>query len=684
MYSVTNDEAQTRSFARVKWWPDFAILSIVCGLFLFSHIGAVSFLDPDEGMYGSIAREMAEDGDWITPHFNGVRYLAKPPLQFWLSAATMAVFGPSEWSVRLWSALPAFGVVLLIWRIGANLYGQSAGLIAGIVFATSVGAFAYTRVSMPDFLLIFALTLTMYGFIRYQGLAVESQSLGDEVNHHSSMSFHSLIFWLGMALGVLSKGLIGVILPIIILGFYLLLGATSSQLAKFTFGPRRIGISQLVFPYSLFARPAGLLLFLGVAVPWHVVAALKNEGFFQYYILDNQLFRFFNSRGFIEDDVPMGTFAFLAVTLLWFFPWSLFLPAAIREVIPKGSTAIFPAGGGQSVIHDSKKLSVNKELANEASRVLIGAWALGVLLFFALSRSKLEYYGLPAFPALSIMVGAAWSRALRGTSNRTAEAPNAESNLFGAPSERGVHLEGLRWCLRGGAVACGVVGLSLLIAGNLLEPQTVMAGFGQLNGYYRILVDQGVDLPNSFLTPYFDYLGGVGMALVVGVPLSYFLFSRNRLISFVVLVVISGAIAWQSHRLNFVLELHQSTLPISQALLARVGPGDRIVHEGSLDYSAGIPFYTGRQVSVLNGNRGVLDFGSRYEDVHHLFLDNAEFRRLWEGSQRIFLVKGFQIRESILDHLPSDKLVLLGRYGSHSLYVNQQIAIGKRNTASKN
>jgi len=685
MYSVTNDETLTRSFPRVKWWPDLAILTIVCGLFLFSHLGAVSFLDPDEGMYGSIAREMLEEGDWITPHFNGVRYLAKPPLQFWLSALTIAAFGPSEWSVRLWSALPAFGVVLLIWRMGANLYGQSAGLIAGIVFATSVGTFVYTRVTMPDFLLIFALTLTMFGFIRCQALSVERQWPSDGVSHHYSTTFYSMIFWLGMALGVLSKGLLGVILPMIIIGLYLLLGATSSHWAKMTRGAQLIGISRLVIPSSLFTKPAGFLLFVGITVPWHVVAALKNEGFFQYYILDNQLLRFFNSRGYIEDDVPMGTFAFLVVTFVGFFPWSVFLPAAIREVIPSWSTPSSPAGGSQSLIDDSKKLAVNKELVNDASRLLICAWALGILLFFALSRSKLEYYGLPAFPALSIMVGAAWARALQGNRHKTAEAssPGADWN-HGPSAERGVFLEGLRWCLGGGAVVCVLVGLSLLIVGSLLEPQAVIAGFGQLNGYYRTLVDQGVDLPNSFLTPFFDYLGGVGMALVVGLPMSYFLFSRNRLISFVVLVGISGAIAWQSHRLNFVLESYQSTLPISQGLLARVGPGDRIVHEGSLDYSAGIPFYTGRQVLLLNGKRGVLDFGSRYEDVHHLFLNNVEFRRLWKGNQRVFLVTGLQVRHSILEHLPSDKLFLLGRYGSHSLYVNQQIEIAKRNTASKN
>jgi len=233
-------------------------------------------------------------------------------------------------------------------------------------------------------------------------------------------------------------------------------------------------------------------------------------------------------------------------------------------------------------------------------------------------------------------------------------------------------------------VACVLVGLSFLIAGSLVEPQILIAGFGQLNGYYRTLVDQDIDLPINSIRPFFNFLGGVGMALVVGFPLSYFLFSRNRLMSFVVLVVISGAIAWQVHWLNFVLESHQSTLPISQGLLARIAPGDRIVHEGSLDYSAGLPFYTGHQVSILNGTRGALEFGSRYHEAQHLFLDNVAFRRLWEGNQRVFLVTGFQVRESIVDYLPSDKLFLLGRFGSRSLYVNQEIAIGKRYTASGN
>ena len=161
-----NSNSRITSIPKGNWWIELSILVVVGGLFLFSSLGATSFLDPDEGMYGSIAREMAEEGDWITPRFNGVRYLNKPPLQFWLSALTYSLFGPSEWGVRLWSALPAFGTGLLIWRMGGWLYGGSGGLLGAVVFLTSVGVFRYVRVAATDFLLVFSITLTIFGFLK--------------------------------------------------------------------------------------------------------------------------------------------------------------------------------------------------------------------------------------------------------------------------------------------------------------------------------------------------------------------------------------------------------------------------------------------------------------------------------------------------------------------------------------
>src|SRR3990172_5721055 len=259
----------TTSAGERRLWGSLSLVVVLW--FLFWGIGSVSFLDPDEGMYGSIAREMAETGDWITPRFNGVRYLEKPPLHFWLSALTTYWFGPSEWGVRLWSALPALGVALLIWHLGELLYGGRAGLLSALVFVSSVGVFRYVRVAATDFLLVFSITLAIYGFVR----AALSQS-------PRTARRWSVVFWLGMALGVLSKGLVGLIFPLLIVGLFVLASAsrqtsnvkretardTTAHDSRFTIHDSRLTIYR-----SLFANVPGILLFLALTLPWHLLAA---------------------------------------------------------------------------------------------------------------------------------------------------------------------------------------------------------------------------------------------------------------------------------------------------------------------------------------------------------------------------------------------------------------------------
>src|SRR5437660_8850629 len=125
------------------------ILLALSLLFFLPKLG-MPFLDPDEGLYASIPHEMLSDGDWAIPHINGVPYLEKPPLYFWLTAFTFALFGYSEWAVRLWSALATLGAVLLTWRIGLHLYGRRAGLLAGLVLTTVVGNGLYVRKASTD------------------------------------------------------------------------------------------------------------------------------------------------------------------------------------------------------------------------------------------------------------------------------------------------------------------------------------------------------------------------------------------------------------------------------------------------------------------------------------------------------------------------------------------------------
>src|SRR2546428_6859373 len=183
------------------------ILLALSLLLFFVKLG-LPFLDPDEGLYATIAHEMLSRGDWIIPHMNGLPYLEKPPLYFWLTALTFQLFGPSEWATRLWSAMSALGTVLLTWRIGRRLYGRSAGLLAGVVVATVVGNALYVRRASTDQLFVLCLTLAIYGFLR-------------DAERPDRGRARFLLLYLGAALGVLAKGFLGVGFPVLIMGLRL-------------------------------------------------------------------------------------------------------------------------------------------------------------------------------------------------------------------------------------------------------------------------------------------------------------------------------------------------------------------------------------------------------------------------------------------------------------------------------
>lgn len=628
-----------------KWIRELLFIFAVASPFLFTGLGSIDLLDPDEGMYGAIAREMAEGGDWITPHFNGVRYLEKPPLYFWLTASITAIFGPSEWAVRLGSALPALGTAVLTWEIGRLLYGGAAGLFSAIIFLTGAGVFRYARVAATDFLLVFSITLAIYGFIK-SALVVNRESL--IVNsawvkglggtfHFSLFTVYVVLFWLGMALGVLSKGLIGLVLPLLIVGVFI---AANSKWRIANGGEGGL----FTIYYSLFANPVGILLFLLIVLPWHFLAAWENPGFFEFYILDNQILRFLNSRSFIEDDVPVTTFTFLLLVPIWFFPWSLFLPAAWRQGFPRMASGDFQV---------------------ERLRLLVGLWALVVLIFFSLSSSKLEHYFLPAVPPLSLMVGGLWGEAV----SRHSSMVNGYRSLEGA---NGQWLVTMRRWLGLGAAGCAVVGLALIFFSSYLTPQALLAGLAELNVYYRILSAQGSPFPFASISPFVHLLQGLGAVLLLGLPLAFLLFRLHMpKASFAALLCVAGVIAALVFRLLLVIEPHHSAKAVALALKAQAHPGDAIVHEGPLEYTAGLPFYTGRPISLLNGKRGDLDFGSRYEEARHLFLDREQFARLWTGRKRVFLVTRYQKQESVLRHLPEGKIFLIGQFGSRWLYTNQ-------------
>jgi len=590
------------------------LLVLVCSAFSLSGLFLTSLHDPEQGMYGDIAATMAAGGEWVTPRFNGVAFLNKPPLVFWLTGLSMLVLGSSDWVVRLWSALPVLLTAMLIWNMGERLYGHYAGVAAAVIFASNLAVLLYARVPATDFLLVLWLTLAMFAFVK--------------VVLSPDARWFVLLFYGAAGLAVLTKGLLGLLLPLMILmGFYGVLLAW-----------RRVpeGLKRHVnasFRTLFFSGPAlwGWLLFASLVVPWHVMAELRNPGFFDYHVIDNQMGRFFATRVFVEDDVSSTMVSFLVVSLLLFFPWSVFLPAALRVGFPQLN----------------QDCSLTRCLGS-----LIGVWAVSILVFFSWSGSKLEHYGLPALPALSLMVGGYW----------------AASMGVGKPPK------GLTWTLVLAAVILGLGGFILVTFSGRIGPAGLFAGLAEIDAYYRILKDQGEPFPFESVAPFIQFAKGFGMVLLVGFPLALLSFAaRWPRLSFSVIVLSVGLIFVLGYRLAPVFESQQSAKPVSLALLDLLRPRDRIVHEGMLEYSAGLPFYAGERVRVLNGRRGVLEFGSRYPEADGFFIDTDEFVRMWKGSNTVFLVTRFSPENSLIRHLPYERVRALGRFGSKWLYRNETV-----------
>jgi 4-amino-4-deoxy-L-arabinose transferase-like glycosyltransferase len=555
---------------------------LALGLLLFVPKLGMPLLDPDEGLYAEIAREMLSRGDWVIPHVNGLPYLEKPPLYFWLTALTFQLFGPSEWATRLWSAIAALGTVLLTWRIGRRLYGGPAGLMAGVVVATVVGNALYVRRASTDQLFVFCLTLAMYGFLR-------------DAERPDRGRARFLLFYVGAALSVLAKGFIGVVFPVLIVG----LGLAAA---------RRLGWRELNLV-------RGTALFAVIAVPWHALVAWRSPMLFNFYVVDNHLLRFLNARRYVEDDVPSSTLAFLVASFLWAFPWSVFTLAR-RAPDP---------------------------LSSARWRPVVVIWLVAIVGLFALSRFKHEYYALPAFPALAVLVGAAW------TSGRDIG----------------------RWLVIG-LIGCSAVGIWALYVGAGLTPAQALSGLAELNAYYRILRDQGVPFPFASARPFGELLQALGLVLLAGWGLAMLCWLRGwRRGAFASLVGVAGVITVLLFRLLDVVEPHHSVKEIAQAITAQAGPADVLVVEGSLEYSPALPFYTRRPFTMVNGAVNYFSIAASLPEARGFFMSTGDLIRLWEGPQRVFLVVRRPRGQSVVAALPAARVHEIGRHGSRWLYSNR-------------
>jgi 4-amino-4-deoxy-L-arabinose transferase-like glycosyltransferase len=339
-----------KSYARNgsgKWLRDLLTLAAVLAIPFFQYLGTLPLIDPDEGRYAEIPREMLERGDLVTPTLNYVKYFEKPPLLYWLNAASLELFGQNEFAARFPTALCGLLTVLATYIIARRLYGRRAALISAMVLGTSAGFVLQSRIILTDMLLTFCLTAALGAFIVAAGRG-----------GRRSRPLPWYLFYFFCACAVLAKGLIGIVFPAGIVFFYLLISRRWSLLAEM----------RLV---------SGPLLFLAVAAPWFVAVSLRNPEFARFFFIHEHFERFTST---VHGRYQPFWF-FLPVLLGTMLPWSFFIPGALGRA-------------WRDRHHDEGRAGIY---------LLI--WTVLIFLFFSKSSSKLIPYILPIFPSLAILIG---------------------------------------------------------------------------------------------------------------------------------------------------------------------------------------------------------------------------------------------------------------------------------------
>jgi len=330
--------------SRLRLW----ILLAVFAAAWFCNLGYRHLVKPDEGRYAEIPREMAASGDWLTPRLNGFKYFEKPALQYWATAAAFGAFGQNEWAARLWPGLAGFFGVLLVFWTGNRLFGPPIGLYGALVAASSAMYVLIGHFLSLDMALAFFMSASVFAI----AVAQRDESGDDERRRWM------LLAWAAAALAVLSKGLVGIVLPAGAVVLYVLIERDRERWAR------------------LHLLPGGLL-FLAITAPWFVAVSLANPEFFRFFFIHEHVERFLTR----EHDRYEPAWYFVPVLLLGIVPWIVSLFPALWSAWARSPGARFQP------------------------RRFLFLWCAVVFAFFSASSSKLGSYILPMFPALALLVG---------------------------------------------------------------------------------------------------------------------------------------------------------------------------------------------------------------------------------------------------------------------------------------
>jgi 4-amino-4-deoxy-L-arabinose transferase-like glycosyltransferase len=585
------------------------VLAIASIVYLATLASPPSLMDDVDSVQASIARTMLRSGDWVTPHLDGIRYLEKPPLKYWLMALSFKAFGVSDIAARLPMAL---FTVLLCWltaRIGAWAFDRKTGLLAGVVMATSLGLFLFTRVLISDVALTFTIALAMWAFLRAL----------DEQERHPRL--WGLLYGASVGAGLLFKGLIAALFPLAAAFLYLL----------FTGKLRQRETWRRLVPLR------SALIALTIAGPWHILATLRNppyfyvsfysgpgqyHGFFWFYFFNEHILRFLNKR-YPHDYNTVPRALFWALHLVWFFPWSVYFPG-LAKLQYRG--------------------------ADRASRTRLMAlcWIGFIMLFFSFSSTQ-EYYSMPCYPAIALLLACAMTSTHRWISKARAIGETVLVVVCGA--------------------AMAVVSFILIQVWTLPAPGDISQALSQHPSDYTLSMGHMGDLTLTSFAYLRPPLILAGLACVIAFGGLLLWRRRLRFVAPALMMLLF----FHAARLAMVtFDPYLSSKPLADALNA--SPPGRVIADDQYYTFASVFYYSDIKALLLNGRVNNLEYGSNAPGAPRVFIHDSDLPRLWAEPQRWYLLAEKSRVETIEKLLGDQHVYVIRESGGKYLISNQPVA----------
>jgi 4-amino-4-deoxy-L-arabinose transferase-like glycosyltransferase len=552
------------------WHYEIVLVIVAAIVFFGCIISPPALMDDVDAVHGQIARNMVQSGDWVIAHLDGVPYMEKAPLPYWLIAICYLLMGVHDWVARIPTALAVVLLCFATARYGAWAFGRRAGFYAGLALATSIGLFLFTRILIPDVMLTLTITVCFIAFQR---------AMNEDGEEPHSRRWSALI-GIALGVGVLLKGLLALVVPVGGVLVYLVI--TSQLFSRDTWRKLR--------PVST------ILIFLLIAAPWHVLATLRMppyfnfsmhsgpgeyHGFFWFYFFNEHLLRFLNLR-YPRDYNTVPRLAFWLLNLLWLFPWSAYLPAAAR---------------------------LNYKPVDRAgrTRLLALCWAGFLMLFFTFSTTQ-EYYSMPIYPALALLLGCAMDK-------------EDKFITFGSRTIAVISI-----------AASAVIGTILFAVRHVPATGDISSALQQHPESYTLSLGHMGDLTLQS----FAYLRAplilAGIAFLVGAAGGWL---RGRR-AFIALAAMMVLFLHASRMALVVFDPYLSSRPIAEALLQ--APSGQLIVDGAYYPFSSVMFYSNRSALLLNGRVNNLEYGSYAANSPSVFINDAAFMRLWSGTIRYYLV----------------------------------------------